>query len=239
MTKINAIGVNYNYARFIRAHCENWQLLQASADGFLIVDDQSPAKDDDYAFVRDKFPGSFISTSHAKSRFNGVNQMRAIAFGLETLGVEPDSFYWVIDSDDIPLPTAIGDIRAEIAANDQMELFAFSRYEDEPGGAVSHPIKAHRFWLRNAPTSSLVVKGSVLMRGWSKLFLDKWFRDVWYDIRLSSLVPADHTLVSDKITHIKLSHDENDSLRYRHDRLEIAKRIFASLLYSVAVPHPK
>lgn len=239
MVKLNVVGVNYNYARFVRAHFESWRTLQAEADGFVIVDDQSSLRDDDYRFLRDTLGEAFVSTDYEKSRFNGINQMRAIAHGIETLGLEPEAYYWMIDCDDVPLAEAAATIRAEIEAHDGIDLFAFSRFENELNGTVSTPIKAHRFWLRNAPTSCLVVKGAVFMRSWKKLFLERRFRDVWYDIRLSSLVPQQRTRVSHRITHIKLSHDENDSLRYRHNRLKIARRIFASLVYSVAQPHPR
>lgn len=208
--------------------------MQASADYFVIIDDQSNRRDEDYDLLAREFGSHFVSTNKTKSIFNGINQLRAIRFGLEYIGVRDNEYYWVIDADDIPLEDAVTTIKQVAEEQPNAELIAFSRQENNGVGMETIcPVKSHFFWLSNAPTSSLVVKGAVLNRVWNKLFNETRYYDVWFDIRISACVSNYHSMVSECVSHIKLNHNENDSARYMNDKIEIYKRIANSLAYYV------
>ena len=232
MTNLTVICISYNYASFIRAHLAEWNLIRDKADNFLIVDDQSSLKDEDYEAVAAEFADNFIITDYPKMAFNGMNQLRAIRFGMEHLGVQEDSLYWVVDADDVPTPDAIDAVRTAAETHTDAELFAFSRIDDDGQSCMPcTPKLSHPFWLRDAPTSSLVVRGSALRRVWRALFRDTWFKDVWYDIRISACIPNSRTHVSQTVTHFKLSHGENDSERYKKSQFLSYSRIGKSILY--------
>lgn len=234
MIKLNILGINYNYSNFIRANLANWKKSQVDADSFVIVDDQSKLQGEDYELVRREFGNRFICTGHVKSFFNGINQLRAIKFGLEYIGVRDDEYYWVIDADDVPLENAVAIIKQTVDENPDMELIAFSRMENNGVGMDNiTPIKSHPFWLKDAPTSSLVVKGKALRLVWKKLFEETCYPDVWYDIRISACVSNSKSMVSNCVSHIKIKHTGNDSARYKNDRFKTYKRIANSLAYYI------
>ena len=232
MTQVNVLCISYNYAGFIRAHAAAWKAVRDQADNFLIVDDQSVLRDDDYEDVAAQFSDNFMVTDHPKMPFNGMNQLRAIRAGIEHLGVQKDALYWVVDADDVPTPDAIDILRKTAAAHPDAELFAFSRMDDYGQSLVRRtPIRSHPFWLKDAPTTSLAVRGAALIRVWAALFRDTSFQDVWYDIRISARLPNNRAHISKAVTHHKLSHGKNDSDRYKKSRLLNYSRMVKSLLY--------
>lgn len=231
--QLKVVAINYNYASFIIQNLEYWRTLIRKVDDFILIDDQSTKFQNELHLFQTNFPDQLAVTTKPKSEYNAINQMRAIALGLNKIGVERDCFFWIIDCDDVPKMDSPELIRKVVNENEAFNLYAFSRKEIPEQNIVT-PKKNHPLWLTDAPTSSLVIRGELLLKNWDFLFYENLFKDTWFDIRVCAQASTRRSYVSKEITHLKINHESNDSLRYKNNKLQSLPRVVKSLIYSLA-----
>lgn len=232
-TKINLFLINYNYGGFVHAALSEWQATSSALGGIIVVDDQSTEFLSELENARAMFPHEYCRTNGAKSRHNAINQLNAIKVGLSLKEIQKEEFYWFVDADDVPIPNSVEKIMNILHKNPDFDLFCFSRINAQ--NQIVTPQLKHPLWISNAPTSSLIIKGSSLLNYYNQIFWTSSFRDTWFDIRLTSNVPTPKTLVSSIPIFEKREHKTNDSNRYQNDRILKTKRMAVALFYFLTV----
>lgn len=225
--KLFVIIVNYNYSRFILDQVDKFQDVKRQVDGFIIVDDQSTVGENELNQLKKIFTDNIITTTSRKSSSNAVNQMLAIKSALDHFLLNENDYLWVIDGDDIPLVKEMKVIKEKIECCDQ-NLVVFGRLENKILVNATHN---HRFWVTNAPTSSLIARVSNVRKVLKTVRSPKFFDDVWYDIRLSIMTPHTQTLIADLPIFDKIIHANNDSKRYKNSLIARFKRVTISILF--------
>lgn len=232
-SKINLFLINYNYGSFVYAALSEWQATSNALGGIIVVDDQSTEFLSELEKARASFSHEYCRTNAAKSKHNALNQLNAIKVGLSLRGIKKEEFYWFVDADDVPISNSIENILNTLHKNTDFDLFCFSRINAQ--NQIVTPRLKHPLWISNAPTSSLIIRGSSLLHYYNQIFWSSSFCDTWFDIRLTSNVPTPKTLVSSIPIFEKKEHETNDSNRYQNDRILKTKRIAFALFYFLAV----
>lgn len=192
------------------------RVFDLSSD-WVIVDDQSG--NEEFEELRLYFGDKVISTTHAKSENNSINQLRAIRTGLSYLNIKSDEYYWVIDADDVPLSFPQNEIQGDIALYNYVE-----------DGKFKTVLKKHSLWYTGAITSGIVVKGSILLKYVQFIFKES-FSTVWYDIRLSMLASLKvvETVNMPAVLFDHVIHGLNDSIHYQNS-MKVYSRLFFAII---------
>lgn len=151
---------------------------------------------------------------------------------IKKIGIKKNEFYWFIDGDDSSINNASNYIIPILKNNYENNLFILEGKEHgifETKKII--PELKNPLWYRNSPTSSLILKGLILINHQNKIFKN-FFNDVWFDMRVLINTDKKKTyLIKNKILYLKETHKGNDSLRYKNSLFTKYFRILKTILY--------
>ena len=229
--KIFVLVINYNYQDFLLNNQSAWKILK-KFDNYIVVDDQS--LDLNLDLFPDFLKNKLKVTNYKKTKYNYLNQINAIKFGLDCLSIDVNdkNYIWVMDADDIPKIDSFEKIKKELNNNNCYELFLFSKniYCKSKFQFKSIPKMSNKFWYKNFSTGSIVFDYRLFVSNQFKITSDT-FRDIWFDIRMMILCKKNKIKISKDIIFDQIFHDTNDSYRYRRSLLLKYYRIIRTFFY--------
>ena len=224
--KIHLIVINYNYNTFLVENKKQILNAKKHCRGFVIVDDQSTQSIDELIKI---YGQDVIVTKHKKSKHNSHNQINAIYSGINHFkNLKSDDLVWIMDADDIPLINKNIFSKTETSS---IDFFMFSRKEENK---KITPYVKHPLWVKQTTTSSIIVRKHIFIN-FKRVFKNKFFPTVWYDIRLSiiSQLKPEKRKIFENILCERVLHKNNDSKRYINSKLLIYIRIIKAMSMSL------
>ena len=221
---LHLLVINFNYSKFLIENKNHFTSILSHIKSFTIIDDQST---DDITRLKQIYSKNLIVTEGCKSTNNYLNQLNAINYGIKHLGeIKNEDYLWVVDADDIPvLPKNLS-----YNLNQNFDIIFFGRKERDE---IIFPKISHGFWVKNCFTSSIIFKHKLFIEK-RKLIYSPDFHDIWFDVRLCSLIFLNciKFKICYEVNNERIIHGMNDSLRIKRYSFKRIIKILNTLSFS-------